>query len=354
MPAPRLLGHFHTTGEHDYSHCVDFDESAFRRPGIRHSADDPLSLTGHFEVSTYSRGPLAMSYVCPPDPSRQILPWSNDVGVLQGYIDDLVVGGSTSIDIGAKWGTALLHQSLRPVVNDYVDDTVVAADFRGRPFRNDVEEVLKVMVIMSDGENTAQSVLDQDYRDGATGIWVDERADARDGDSQNDDYSTYRRVWNANLGRWQDEWYHHDISTGWYYQNETWYYEDGWRDEPDGGFDRSYEMTWPDLFDRVSVAWWSRYLRRETRGGSNLTGYYDAFGSIAGSEKDDRTSDICAEARGYGIVVYTISFEAPAAGRTTLRDCASSGAHYFDVDGIEITEAFRAIASQINQLRLTR
>jgi len=55
-----------------------------------------------------------------------------------------------------------------------------------------------------------------------------------------------------------------------------------------------------------------------------------------------------------GIVIFAIGFEAPSGGQNLMRACASSDSHYFDVDGVEISEAFSAIARTINQLRLTQ
>ena len=37
-----------------------------------------------------------------------------------------------------------------------------------------------------------------------------------------------------------------------------------------------------------------------------------------------------------------------------MSNCASSPSHYFQVEGVEIKDAFEAIARQINQLRLTQ
>jgi hypothetical protein len=37
-----------------------------------------------------------------------------------------------------------------------------------------------------------------------------------------------------------------------------------------------------------------------------------------------------------------------------MANCASSPAHYFNVQDLEIADAFNAIARQINQLRLTQ
>lgn len=62
----------------------------------------------------------------------------------------------------------------------------------------------------------------------------------------------------------------------------------------------------------------------------------------------------CDLAKANGVTVYTIAYEAPSNARREMRNCASSINHYFDVEGRDITEAFAAIAGQINQLRLTQ
>lgn len=64
--------------------------------------------------------------------------------------------------------------------------------------------------------------------------------------------------------------------------------------------------------------------------------------------------DICTAAKDEGIVVWGVGFEVNDHGAGVLEDCASSPSHFFRVEGVEISEAFSAIASQINQLRLTQ
>ena len=69
---------------------------------------------------------------------------------------------------------------------------------------------------------------------------------------------------------------------------------------------------------------------------------------------DTRLSTICDAAKAQGIVVFAIGFEAPPRGIDAMRDCASSPAHFFDVEGLELQETFAAIANTISQLRLTQ
>jgi Flp pilus assembly protein TadG len=61
----------------------------------------------------------------------------------------------------------------------------------------------------------------------------------------------------------------------------------------------------------------------------------------------------CDLAKAQGVVVYTVAFETSQRAADDLAKCASSPAHFFDVDGLEVVDAFVAIASSIKRLRLT-
>jgi Flp pilus assembly protein TadG len=62
----------------------------------------------------------------------------------------------------------------------------------------------------------------------------------------------------------------------------------------------------------------------------------------------------CDLAKSKGVVVYTIAFDAPSGATVEMRNCASSPSHFFEVDNGRLDDAFTAIASQINKLRLTQ
>ncbi|MFC6687296.1 hypothetical protein [Jhaorihella thermophila] len=87
---------------------------------------------------------------------------------------------------------------------------------------------------------------------------------------------------------------------------------------------------------------------------SDYYDWIDVYDDIRPNSKNWRSHAICDAAKDAGIVVYTISFEAPSNGKAVLMDCASSDSHYFDVKGLEIRDAFAAIASSIRKLRLTQ
>ena len=62
----------------------------------------------------------------------------------------------------------------------------------------------------------------------------------------------------------------------------------------------------------------------------------------------------CSQAKAKGVIVYGIAFEAPSGGQTQIRNCSTSAAHYFNATGIQINTAFKSIANNISQLRLTQ
>ncbi len=91
-------------------------------------------------------------------------------------------------------------------------------------------------------------------------------------------------------------------------------------------------------------------------------GYANAFGGYWGnyvetdytaSQANSRLNQICTLAKANDIIVFTIGFEVNNTSANIMRNCASTAAHFFRVEGTEINKAFDTIASQINELRLT-
>lgn len=90
----------------------------------------------------------------------------------------------------------------------------------------------------------------------------------------------------------------------------------------------------------------------------NYVSYYNRpyyyWQKYTASHGDGLLDDICDAAKAQGIVIWAIGFETTDHGADTMQNCASSPSHFFRVEGIELSEAFQAIARQINQLRLTQ
>jgi Flp pilus assembly protein TadG len=91
---------------------------------------------------------------------------------------------------------------------------------------------------------------------------------------------------------------------------------------------------------------------------NNYVSYYNRpyyyWQKYSAAHGDGLLDDICDAAKAQGIVIWAIGFETTDHGASTMENCASTPSHYFRVEGIELSEAFQAIARQINQLRLTQ
>jgi len=72
------------------------------------------------------------------------------------------------------------------------------------------------------------------------------------------------------------------------------------------------------------------------------------------SQADALLDKICTAAKNRGILVWTVGFEVGDHGASVMRKCASSPSHFFRVDGVEISEAFKSIARELNRLKLTQ
>ncbi|MEC8197117.1 MAG: hypothetical protein VX228_12600, partial [Pseudomonadota bacterium] len=107
-----------------------------------------------------------------------------------------------SIDTGMKWGTALLDPAFQPVVSSMIDSSnadsgAVPQIFEGRPFAYGNHESLKIVVLMSDGQNTRQHFVTDNYRTGNSNVWYNAQEDyyslylgqdEGDDDNDGDDY----------------------------------------------------------------------------------------------------------------------------------------------------------------------
>jgi len=371
-----FLNQFNVTSEHTYSNCVNFQAADFNSTGIDPTAE--LRRTMHFDPWTYGDGRdndpmrLVSSPVCEADAERELLVLQKDRTKLKSFISDLSAGGNTSIDIGMKWGTALLDPTLQPAIDAMIASGDVSADFADRPHNYDDGETLKIIVLMTDGQNTSQYYVRDDYRRGASNIWwnpEEEKYSVYVGlDTYDDDHDG---ITNEPLFFWpfNYSWKDHAYGEGTFEETK---YEYACESYKKNGKCRRYsivettvtvnepghaeELSYGDLWAYTSLASnvrqnyepWMNYYQAWN------DWYYDVYDYVDSATKDARTKAICDAAKAQDIIVFTIGFEAPWSGLQVLKDCASSPSHFFDVDGLEISDAFSSIASSIRQLRLTQ
>lgn len=354
LPAD-FLAEFNISDEHAYSNCVNFADSDFHSTGI--STAQPLERTMHFNFHEFDEGRrddpprLVDSLVCDIAGSgREVLIKQKNADTLKTFITNLHAGGNTSIDLGMKWGTALLDPSLNPVINTMIANGTVPGDFAARPHRFDDADTLKVVVLMSDGDNTRQFYVEADHRKGASNVWWN---------AGEQKYSIYNAARGEFYWPHDDSWNDHAFGNGEAITYCRRYRSNGtcrhWRTiPPEPG--EAFALDYPDLWAYTSIAenMQKNYLPWMSTSRAWSEWYHDVFDWVDSATKDARTQNICNAAKDQGIIVFTIGFEAPPRGESVLRDCASSINHYFDVDGLELNDAFASIASSIRKLRLTQ
>jgi hypothetical protein len=333
---PDIFDKFNITHEHGVvnSWCVDMPSTVYNSFTLART----LAMPQHGHVDIMSTSSSSNSYQTPQSPSESnrhcktttanhAVPPTNDETVLRNKVTGLTAQGNTSIDAGFRWGLTLLDPASRSVIADLAADGAVPAHFANRPLDFDPNEVLKVVVLMTDGEHVASQWLNTDYRTGLSPIYRS---------TNNNRYSIF-----------------HSSASG---SNKYWVpHLSTWQSVPfsDGG---RTQLTWPQVWSNVRMTWVARQLYARAFGNSS-TQYNNAMNAFRSSgnagSMNTRLNTLCTNAKGQGVVIFGIAFEAPSVGVTTIRNCASPGLFY-DVNGLEIATAFRHIRSQISKLRLTQ
>jgi len=330
--------------------CVDMPSTVYNQTAL--PTNTVMSMTAH--ADTYSGTNQTNSWVsytdtnyaigynasynagnvwCPPIAGNIIRLPSETISTLQNQINGLTAVGATSINAGLKWGLALMDPSAATMYSQLIASGKMAGELTGRPFSFTDPEAMKVIVLMTDGEHFAEERVNSAYKSGLSDIYK----------SNNDgNYSIYHaslaKYWVPHLGSFQTVPWTNSSKTGTYTQ-----------------------QTWPQVWGamRLSYVAWQFYARAlgSTSSARNIE-YANRMAAFrtqtATTSMDSQLQQICGLAKNQGVIVYGIAFEAPTNGQTQIRNCSTSAAHYFNASGLQIRTAFRAIASNISQLRLTQ
>lgn len=311
------------------------------------ATEDPVTgAPTNYDVPTYydvqapyqDAAGLYPSVACSPVPgdANVVTLLSNDQVALDAAIDALVPVGQTAMEVGMKWGGIFLDPTFRPVVAALAGNGGIAPIFADRPLDMGATNGMKVVVLMTDGANIASDQLVASYRDGNSPIYLST------GDGK---YSVQQtslpspNYWVPHLGTWQ--------SSPW-----------------NSGAGR-VRLKWYDVWANLRMQWvawqlFARPLGGDGAGDAGARAYVfnaamNTFRTqISKATMNNRLQIMCNAAKAQGIVVYTVAFEAEMEGQAQLQSCASSMSHYFDAVGPELTSAFRSIAANIIQLRLTQ
>lgn len=372
--------------------CIDLPPAAFVSSDLSTTLPMPMtSIADTYSSTTTSNAyyqisdnaPNQSNVWCPASTGNIVQPPTRNATTLTNRINAFTAVGATSINAGMRWGIELIDPGSRPMFANLIAAGLVPASFSNRPFAYDRDDTLKVIVLMSDGENFAEERVNAGYRAGSSPIW---RSTSGDGY-----YSIYydskvtrtsastiaasRPFWVPHLAQWQARpWGGTSPTTSMPYAEGTNRRfdtnNDGSCTNADDGrgtltasqacWTRSNQQNWEQVWGTVRMSWVAWQLYARPIGGSNSTLRTSTYNSqmaafrtrTATTTMDTQLQAMCDMAQDQGVTVFTIAFEAPANGQTQLSDCASSPSHYFNASGLQISTAFRAIAAQINRLRL--
>lgn len=364
-----LLGYFNVTNQQTQSNCIEFESSQgdFTTTAVSFGnfpSDRLYRRNGHFDPF-YKASPPSL-YNCDPSPTREVLPFSSDRSQLKNFIDNLQARGNTSIDLGMKWGAALLDPSMRPVVTGMIANGDLPEGVSGRPYDYNNSKALKVIVLMTDGENTTEYKL----RNSSNGGPYDGNNFSpiyRNTYFANNNYTVSQySLYDGNKKQWYsvaaDQWLDHAYGDGQYTKsNCSWnctVYEPGYDKVNHTG--SAVQMTWAEVWARMSIYYLSDNIIYDAYNSSSTRNLWrprsvssPKLNTYVESTKDSQTLSLCNAAKGQDVRIYTIAFEAPTGGQQLLSQCASSDANHYAVEGLDIEDAFSGIVQSINKLRLT-
>lgn len=347
---------FNLSTDHTKNTCADIETLSDGDFAISASRElqrtmygDSFDYAGQYALGQGTWSVQKSIYVenCPNATAAAVLAFANNQTTINSAINALTPGGDTAIDVGARWGLALLDPAARTALDKLIIKGYASSDLSGRPFdySNGTQTVsdsaMKVLVLMTDGQNTRSYSTKAAYRTGESGF-----------------VSTYSATAfadsNTNSTWWGKLYYYSPGRTKPYYR----LYDKTWYSTPSGTI---YPITWETIWSKNYTLQYviNTFLYNPLRAiDSTVTTsgiYNDMSVQSEFSQKDAALLKLCEVAKNdqHGIYVFTVAVNAPTAGKTILRQCATSEGYAYDVNAEDLTDAFSSIASAINALRLT-
>jgi Flp pilus assembly protein TadG len=346
--------------------CIDIPLSSYAQTGVSPTTTfpqggffDAYSSTSTYNSFTERQPPLQrwdgyyLNVACQPIPGNYVRPYMNDADDLEDEIDLLFGMGGTAIDKGMKWGMALLDPSARPVVSGLIADGHVDASFAGRPVDHNDGETMKVIVLMTDGENFEGERLNNGYRGDQLSQIYRSNGDGR----LSIRHQTGRP---ASAGTNQYWWPHECVAgyTGWSYSSCA--TRGAWKSTIYNSGSGTTRLTWAQVWQEARMQWvaWQLYARAlgtsDSDRSDKFTTWMNNFRAIETvTNRNDSLQQLCTLAKNSGVIVFGIAFHAPDSGAEQIQRCATEG-NFFRSTGLNIRSDFQAIASQISNLRLTQ
>jgi Flp pilus assembly protein TadG len=371
--------------------CVDLPASVYTTQTISRTLPLPMTIHGDTFTGTTrsnafytvaSNTPTITNQWCPPRPENTVLLPTRNLTTLRNKVRGLTAVGATSINAGMRWGMTLLDPAARPMFNELIGMGQMSSMHSDRPFDYTRENTMKIIVLMTDGEHFAEERANAGYRTGPSGTIWRGNTDAnfsifhevRVNRSTATNLANSRPFWVPHLGAWHARPWNGTapVSTMPYAEGLNRRFDvngDGVCNNTDDGrgtltasqacWGRATEQTWQQIWASVRMHWVAYQLYGRPLGTTDTQRnqiadlWMNTFRTRTEvSAMNDQLQTMCDRARNTGVIVFGVSFEAPAGGQEQIYNCSSSPNHYYNAAGLQISTAFRSIANQINALRL--
>ncbi|OOY05678.1 TadE/TadG family type IV pilus assembly protein [Thioclava sp. F28-4] len=383
---PDLAAAYNLSNDHSYNTCADVQLQGFNSVSLPTTGLQRTMYGWSYDFigqNMYVRKYLSNSGEnCYDHSYSDVMAFEDNQNDVVNKIASLRAGGDTAIDIGARWGFALLDPSAKPVSAALVQNGTISADVDDRPLpypatgQSIDERSMKVMILMTDGQNTRTFSTRMQYRTGDSGLFSVDSSTAFNDDSttmskmywfsqdradqgEKPYYSFADRNWYApeDIGTYTTtRECHKELKYNWRY---GYYWDTVCEDVPQFEHRDLHAIDWRTVW---SKGWTLQYViqtfllppRQRLDPQESVASIYDEMAiSSMFSEKDKNLHDVCQAGKSKDIIVFTVAVDAPQSGKTALADCSSGPSYEYDVDSANLADAFSSIATQISTLRLT-
>jgi len=94
---------------------------------------------------------------CNTNVRHQVTPYENNVTDAVTAIEGLTARGTTSIDLGIRYGALFFDPAIQTAISNMIDNGIVDEMFEGGPYDGNEPNVVRAMIVLTDGENCCGS-----------------------------------------------------------------------------------------------------------------------------------------------------------------------------------------------------
>lgn len=374
--------------------CFEFPTSSYSQTAYLPTTPIQMAAVADSQSSTTTTtdyvaplAPVATSRACTTnaettntawvdaDVNKVLMPTKNGQTVID-KVSRLTAAGNTYSVVGMRWGTALLDEEARPIYTNLLSSEPGMA---GRPADNNSIQTRKIIILMTDGDHVTNTYVYDGFKTGLSPIY----RGASDGrfairfttggpaltGGTRPVCAGANTYFVPHLKPNSDTTCNSLTSAG----RVAWLSTPSWT-----GSGTVKQLDWSEVWQYLRVSWVARqlYMRSNVSGTGTYSTVMDTFrGTYLSntSNMDTLLQTNCSIARkdpklpvaqapvgkGGGIEVYGIAFgeTISANGQAQINKCSSSpkeNYYFLASDGDKLMAAFKAIATDISELRLTQ